>query len=66
MTAGQLTWAGFLCCVGALCIQMFPGPAFGLGIDVGASWQLFCFGVFIILVGAMLATAAGRRQAPLE
>ncbi|MEO1135941.1 MAG: hypothetical protein AAFW68_04905 [Pseudomonadota bacterium] len=57
-----LIWIGILCCLTALCIQLFPNAAFRLGIDVGASWLVFGFGVFTILVAALAAVPGSQRN----
>lgn len=57
-----LIWIGITCCLTALCIQLFPNAAFRLGVDVDASWLVFGFGVFTILVAALTATLAPSRS----
>lgn len=53
-----LIWIGVTCCLTALCIQLFPNAAFRLGVDVTASWLVFGFGVFMILVAALTSATA--------
>ena len=60
--ANNLIWIGLLFCLAALSIQLFPDAAFSLGADAAASWLVFGFGVFLILVAALIATG-GRRGA---
>lgn len=62
MTTGQLLWAGLFCCIVALAIQLFPAATYALGVDLGASWRLFGFGVFLISVATLLAASGGRRD----
>ncbi len=61
MTTGQLLWAGIACCIASLCVQLFPAAAYALGVDLGATWRLFGFGVFLIAI-ASLMTAIGARS----
>ncbi len=61
MTTGQLLWAGLACCIASLCVQLFPAAAYALGVDLGAAWRLFGFGVFLIAVASMVAVATGKR-----
>ncbi|MEZ5892518.1 MAG: hypothetical protein R3C58_05145 [Parvularculaceae bacterium] len=60
-TVNNLIAMGVACCALALAVQVFPAAAASLGADPGASWLLFGFGVFLILVGALIATG-GRQQ----
>ncbi|MEX6632408.1 hypothetical protein [Hyphococcus lacteus] len=60
MQGNNLIWIGLFCCLVALAIQVFPNAAFNIGVEIGASWLVFGFGIFLILVGALIATA-GRR-----
>lgn len=60
MTTGQLLWAGLVCCIVALCAQLFPFAADAIGVDLGASWRLFAFGIFLIAVASMLSAVGGR------
>lgn len=62
MTTGQMLWAGLCCSVASLVIQLFPGAAFALGVDVGATWRLFAFGIFLIAVAFLAASTAGGRR----
>ncbi|MGH6768779.1 MAG: hypothetical protein ACRECO_07140 [Xanthobacteraceae bacterium] len=57
MTTGQLLWAGIGCCIAALAVQLFPDAAYALGVDLGATWRLFGFGVFLIAVASLIAVA---------
>ena len=60
MTTGKLLWTGLICCIASLIAQLFPRIAFEIGVDIGATWRLFGFGVFLIAVATMLAGASGR------
>ena len=60
MTTGQLLWAGLACCIAALIVQLFPAAASALGVDLGATWRLFGFGVFLIAMASLMAAAGGR------
>ncbi len=60
MVKNNLIWIGLFCCIAALAIQVFPNAAFNMGVDVGASWLVFGFGVFLILVAALISTAGGN------
>lgn len=60
MTTGQLLWAGLACCIVSLCVQLFPAAAYELGVDPGATWRLFGFGVFLIAIASLMAAAGGR------
>ena len=54
LAANTLIWVGLSCCLIALAIQVFPNAAFQMGVDVGASWRVFGFGVFLIAVSVLL------------
>ncbi len=60
MTTGQLLWAGLACCIASLCVQLFPAAAYALGVDLGAAWRLFAFGVFLIAVASLMTSLGGR------
>lgn len=60
MAANTLIWVGLTCCLIALAIQVFPGAAFNMGVDVGASWLVFGFGVFLIAVSIILNMTSKR------
>lgn len=60
MAAEKLIWVGLVCCLAALVIQVFPNAAFRMGVDVDASWQVFGFGVFLLLMSTLLSLG-GRR-----
>lgn len=60
MGDNYLIATGLLCCFIALAIQVFPGAAFRAGVDVSASWLMFGFGVFLILVGALINVGGAR------
>jgi len=60
MGVNKLIWVGLICCLAALTIQLFPEAAFQLGADVKASWLVFVFGLFLIVI-ATFASGAGRR-----
>lgn len=53
MAAEKLSCVGLVCCLAALLVQVFPGPAFEVGIDVKAAWFLFGFGVFLLLLASV-------------
>jgi len=55
MALKTLIWVGLACCLAALTIQVFPEAAFRMGVDVGASWMVFGFGVFLILISALIS-----------
>ena len=54
MAFNKLIWVGLFCCLSALAIQVFPNAAFRMGVDVNASWMVFGFGVFLILMSALI------------
>lgn len=54
----SLLWTGLLCCLGALLLQLFPDLAFSIGAEPAAAWLVFGFGVFLMLVAAMIASGA--------
>ncbi|MAW78830.1 MAG: hypothetical protein CMI63_01225 [Parvularcula sp.] len=58
----SLLWTGLLCCLGALLLQLFPGLAFRIGAEPAAAWLVFGFGVFLMILAAMLAS--GGRPSP--
>lgn len=60
MTTGQLLWAGLACCIVSLSVQLFPAAAYEFGVDPGATWRLFGFGVFLIAIASLMAAAGGR------
>ncbi len=60
MTTGQLLWAGLACCLVSLGVQLFPEAAFAIGVDLGATWRLFGFGVFLIAMASLMTAAGGR------
>jgi len=62
MAVNKLIWVGLVCCLAALAIQVFPNAAFRIGVDVGASWLVFGFGVFLILMSALVSLSGGRRR----
>jgi hypothetical protein len=59
MAVMKLVWVGLFCCLSALAVQVFPDATFRAGIDVGAAWQVFGFGVFLIVMGAVLSLRGG-------
>jgi len=61
MAVNKLIWVGLVCCLAALAIQVFPNAAFQIGVDVDASWLVFGFGVFLILMSALVSLTGGRR-----
>ena len=60
MAVNKLIWVGLACCLAALVIQVFPEAAFRMGADVKASWLVFGFGLFLIVI-ATFANGTGRR-----
>ncbi len=60
--ANNLVWIGLICCLAALAIILFPDAAFRLGANADASWLVFGFGMFLMLIAAALANS-GRRGA---
>ena len=60
MTTGHLLGAGLACCLVALAVQLFPGPAFEMGVDLAATWRLFGFGLFLIAIASLTSAAGGR------
>lgn len=62
MAFEKLVWVGLVCCLCALAIQVFPNAAMDAGIDSGASWLVFVFGVFLIAIAAIVVRASGRRE----
>lgn len=60
MTTGQLLWAGLACCIISLGAQLFPMIAYNLGVDIGATWRLFGFGLFLIATASLMSAARGR------
>ena len=57
MALNKLIWVGLICCLAALSIQVFPNAAFRMGVDVNASWMVFGFGVFLILMSTLISLA---------
>ncbi|VAW05502.1 hypothetical protein MNBD_ALPHA05-170 [hydrothermal vent metagenome] len=55
MSMNNAFWVGLGCCLAALAIQVFPGAAFRIGVNVSAAWLVFGFGVFLILMSAALS-----------
>ena len=55
MPAARLMWVGLFCCLVALLIQVFPQAAFRLGADAAASWLVFGFGVFLIVMSSLIS-----------
>jgi hypothetical protein len=62
MAAEKLICVGLACCLAALLIQTFPHFAFRLGVDIAASWRVFGFGVFLILMSALFRRNEGGRR----
>ncbi len=62
MAAEKLIWTGLVCCLAGLTIQVFPNAAFRMGVDVGASWFVFGFGVFLLLISTLISLAGGKRR----
>lgn len=56
----SLIWTGLVCCLAALGLQLFPDLAFQIGAEPAAAWLVFGFGVFLMLIAAMIAS--GGRQ----
>jgi hypothetical protein len=61
MTTGHLLGAGLACSIVALAVQLFPGPAFEMGVDIAATWRLFGFGLFLIALASLSAAVGGRK-----
>ena len=55
MAVNKLIWVGLCCCLTALIIQVFPEAAFRIGADVKASWMVFSFGLFLIVIATFLS-----------
>ena len=62
MGAPLFNGVGLFSCLTALAIQLFPNAAFSIGIDMDAVWLLFGFGVFLIIMAALMAR--GTRELP--
>ncbi len=62
MAFNKLIWVGLACCLAALAIQVFPTAAFRLGVDVSASWLVFGFGLFLILMSALISMTNSDRR----
>lgn len=62
MAVSKLMWTGVLCCLGALLINLFPAFSHELGMEPGAAWRIFGFGLFLIILAAALGGAAGRNR----
>lgn len=60
MALNTLIWVGLGCCLAALTIQVFPEAAIRMGAEVGASWMVFGFGVFLILMSAFIGTTSKK------
>ena len=56
----SLIWTGLACCLAALGLQLFPDLAFRIGAEPAAAWLVFGFGVFLMLIAAMMSS--GGRQ----
>lgn len=61
MAAGRLMWTGIACCLGGLLVNLFPALAYDLGMAPQGAWQVFAFGLFLIILAAILGGAASRR-----
>ena len=57
-----LVWTGLFCCFAALGLQLFPGLAFSIGAEPAAAGLVFAFGLFLMLVGAMIASGGRGAQ----
>ena len=55
MPAEKLIWIGLICCLSALAIAIFPDAAYRFGVDIGASWLVFGFGVFLIITSTLIS-----------
>ncbi len=62
MAAEKLIWVGLICCLCALAIQTFPNFAFHIGVEISASWRVFAFGVFLILISTLSRLNGGPRR----
>ena len=56
----SLIWTGLCCCLTALGLQLFPGFAFRIGAEPAAAWLVFGFGIFLMLLAAMIASGARK------
>ncbi len=61
MAVNKLIWVGLVCCLAALLVQVFPDAAFQMGADIKASWMVFSFGLFLIII-ATFANGRGRHD----
>jgi len=61
MSINTLNWVGLVCCLTALAIQVFPDAAFRAGVNVSAAWLVFGFGVFLILMAAVISLTRPER-----
>jgi hypothetical protein len=62
MAAGKLIWVGVACCLGGLLINLFPALAYAIGMEPRGAWQVFAFGLFLIILAAVLGGGAGRES----
>ena len=58
MTAEKLTWLGVFCCLATLGLNLFPALSFHFGVDLRAAWMVFAFGLFLIVISALLGGKA--------
>lgn len=64
--SGALLRTGLVSCLAALFMQIFPTAAAAAEIDLGATWRLFAFGLFLISVGAFVdASERAARARPV-
>jgi hypothetical protein len=60
----RLIWIGVACCIGALGLNLFPALVYELGMDRVGAWSFFGFGLFLILMGTLLARSGKCEHAP--
>ena len=60
MAVNKLIWVGLTCCLTALLIQVFPDAAFRMGAEVKASWMVFSFGLFLIVIATFMSGRSHR------
>ncbi|MCB2113346.1 MAG: hypothetical protein KDD85_07330 [Parvularculaceae bacterium] len=60
MTTVRILWTGLACCIVSLAAQLFPLAAGSIGVDPGAVWRLFGFGLFLVAIAALMTALIGR------
>ena len=58
----SLVWVGLICCLAALAVQIFPRAAFQAGADPAAAWFLFGFGIFLMIVSAVMTVSISKNN----